>query len=741
MLIFLVALFSGKTAGQEPGFELLFSRNALIDQEGVFGLSPACEETVMEMWNDMLQLKMTIDPSSKFYWMAHATGHGDMAMGLIDRCFDHGFEYCVATKPIDAAVQGLNFLLTQENPPTPYSGCCIPKECAYDERDARVRMAMCDPTAALIERIGSAVSGALDVEKILAENNISPEVVAPILASLEPKNFQISCGYGDYPITTGTYLVWALIAVLASLVVLASAGHYLRTLYCPDKEGSIRLPKVLQAFSFHSNWRMLTQRQERNTNFLDGIRSLSFCWVILGHTLLTGMMSLDNVQTLFDTSAKQWFITFVLTAFYSVDTFFWLGGFLFSYIFMRKLQKMRSPMKKTPFWASMIFVARWLRLTPVVMFGILLNWKIVPTFLNVTVPENLVDMIDQKNDQCGEYWWRHLLYITTYSKDNEGLQCMTHLWYLSSEFAMVWFTPLIFVGYLVQPAIAFFLTFCCGMVGVVSTLVVIQQNDIESTQNPDYMGKYYFKPWTRCGAYFVGFGFGLLCNWLEKNKGGKPKVSALFSTGMQMVSGGILLFIAMIQKTAYPKSVLHSVWSLNETAFFEALSRPGWAVGLSILTFSLMYGPQTGFIGRFLSLEMWAPIAKLSFAGYVIHMAPLEFQAMHSVLPTHFTPFWLFKDFIAQTILTLGLAFIMWFLVEAPFVTLSKELLKLISGGGKKKPKEPRASFKNVNAPRSSFRKLLEDDKRAPEQTSIAIGSSTTDQPEGPSFGRTISEV
>jgi len=456
-------------------------------------------------------------------------------------------------------------------------------------------------------------------------------------------------------------------------------------------------------------------------------------------------MGFDNVQTLFETSVKQWFITFVLAAYSSVDTFFWMGGFLFAYIFMRKLQKMRSPMRKTPFWAPMILVTRWLRLTPVVMFGMLLSWKIVPTFLNVTVPQISVDMRVAAGDQCGEHWWRHILYM---GNTGEGLDCMGHLWYLSSEFVMVWFTPLIFFGYLVQPAIAFFLTFCFGMVGVVSTLVVIQQNDIQNQMNPHYMDKYYTKPWTRCGAYFVGFGFGLLCNWLEKchkKKGGKPKVSALFSTALQMVAGGILLFVAMIQKTAYPKgkTIVQPVWSLNETAFFEALSRPGWAVGLSILTFSLMYGPQKGFIGRFLSLEMWAPIAKLSFAGYVIHMAPIEFQAMQTVTSPHFTPFSLFEDFVSQTIFALGFAFIIWFLVEAPFATLSKELLKLVSGGGKKKPKEP--SFKKVNAPRSSFRKLLEDDKRAPEQTTIAIGSSdpttTADQPEGPSFGRTISEV
>merc|ERR1712173_342298 len=106
-------------------------------------------------------------------------------------------------------------------------------------------------------------------------------------------------------------------------------------------------------------------------------------------------------------------------------------------------------------------------------------------------------------------------------------------------------------------------------------------------------------------------------------------------------------------------------------------------------------------------------------------MAPIQLQAMQTVTLAHFTPFTLFEDFIAQTVFTLCFAFIIWFLVEAPFATLSKELLKMISGGGKKKPKEPRASFKKV---------LDEDDKRAPEQTSITIVSSsdpttTADQP------------
>ena len=44
-----------------------------------------------------------------------------------------------------------------------------------------------------------------------------------------------------------------------------------------------------------------------------------------------------------------------------------------------------------------------------------------------------------------------------------------------------------------------------------------------------------------------------------------------------------------------------------------------WAIALSILTFSLLYGPQNGIIASILGHKIFGPLGKLSYSLYLIH--------------------------------------------------------------------------------------------------------------------------
>merc|ERR1719273_2798851 len=97
-------------------------------------------------------------------------------------------------------------------------------------------------------------------------------------------------------------------------------------------------------------------------------------WVICGHSYSNSnnmgewYANLNHIHE--KVLHKLWAVTLITDAPFSVDTFFWLGGFLFAYLGIRKFDKMKNAASKAWFWWPMIYITRWMRLTPVVMFGI-----------------------------------------------------------------------------------------------------------------------------------------------------------------------------------------------------------------------------------------------------------------------------------------------------------------------------------------------------------------------------------
>jgi len=65
-------------------------------------------------------------------------------------------------------------------------------------------------------------------------------------------------------------------------------------------------------------------------------------WVILGHLFSVRIQNVLNVLTITDQIEVPFFLV-ILAAFYAVDVFFYIGGFLVAYSFLRN--KMKSILK------------------------------------------------------------------------------------------------------------------------------------------------------------------------------------------------------------------------------------------------------------------------------------------------------------------------------------------------------------------------------------------------------------
>lgn len=107
--------------------------------------------------------------------------------------------------------------------------------------------------------------------------------------------------------------------------------------------------KVLKAFSLYDNLKkILTISQAENENllFLNGMRVFSICWVILGHDEWLRFMNIKNWLSSLEILMTPGLATLAISAYFAVDVFFWIGGFLLTITLAEKMLTMTKVLIK-----------------------------------------------------------------------------------------------------------------------------------------------------------------------------------------------------------------------------------------------------------------------------------------------------------------------------------------------------------------------------------------------------------
>lgn len=150
---------------------------------------------------------------------------------------------------------------------------------------------------------------------------------------------------------------------------------------------------------------------------IHGLRCISMGWVILGHLCIIGFKYSQNLEYKRGME-KLFFFQTILNGQYSVDTFFFISGFLIAFLYFRtnakgKLDKLSSGTSEvvtgvTHFFGLIIF--RFIRLTVPYMFVLGLSSVTMKYFEQYSVFEP--EFSDQ--DNCPKYWIRNIFYINTF---------------------------------------------------------------------------------------------------------------------------------------------------------------------------------------------------------------------------------------------------------------------------------------------------------------------------------------
>uniref|UniRef100_A0A915AML5 Nose resistant-to-fluoxetine protein N-terminal domain-containing protein n=1 Tax=Parascaris univalens TaxID=6257 RepID=A0A915AML5_PARUN len=449
--------------------------------------------------------------------------------------------------------------------------------------------------------------------------------------------------------------------------------------------------KCLLTFSLYTNGSQILDQTKRpgQIQCLDCIRAFSMTWVICGH-VMANFVNADNVLAVLDSTNT--FLNDALTnAFFSVDTFFFLGGVLIAYIFFRQVDKNPRQIRSPVFWV-LYYLHRYLRLSP-------------PYFLFIGVsaaiqnhltrgPMQLAFIFDQ--EACRKYWWRNVLYINNlYGLES---QCMAHTWYLAVDWQIHIFSPLLIVPLFFSEIAGVISSVLLLAASIVANYVTFYKHDfaanfigmftsvMDFTKLASYEQLVYYSPWIR----FTPYVFGILTGYfLHKTREQKFTLHPLIIIALWLASiaTGIACVFGLFD---YMKGPDHNI-SLFARASYYNWSRIGWSLALAWVVIACEKN-WAGPVKNFMELGFWMPFGRLTYCAYLIHFLIVDVLLSMKRQPLHYAGHLdgYLNYAISSFVVSYVVAFFWSCAFELSFMKLEKMAIDKLVGGARRQPRQPK---------------------------------------------------
>jgi len=407
---------------------------------------------------------------------------------------------------------------------------------------------------------------------------------------------------------------------------------------------------------------------------LNGMRTISITWVILGHCLAFGISFVDDVLNVF-TWIRRFSMQAIINASPSVDSFFFLSGLLVAYLSIKRYQSKGSlPLVR-------YYVHRYIRLTPSYAYLMFFLAYLYPLLGSGPMwytqgPNSL------QSENCITYWWTNLLYINNLYPEINNM-CMNWSWYLANDMQFYVISPIIlycmykFKWLGVSLTNGILLLACFIVNGVLIYHYKLSPLFVDPNANfadpasmrptQEYMLKVYMKPYTRISPYLVGLVMGyILIN--KCSLAGKFE-KLLYGVGWIVAIG---LGIAVIYG---PYSQNDYKWKMVDNLIYGMFFRFVWAVAIGWVIFACHNG-KGGLVNSFLSWKAFIPLSRLTYATYLVHPMVIFFFYASTQATTDLTIAFYVYFFVASTVISFMLAFVVAVCIEYPVFNLEKLVLK-----------------------------------------------------------------
>ncbi|GAM23119.1 hypothetical protein SAMD00019534_062940 [Acytostelium subglobosum LB1] len=436
---------------------------------------------------------------------------------------------------------------------------------------------------------------------------------------------------------------------------------------------------ALLAFSLVSNYKSFTNGRstKRYLDSLDGIRTLSTCWVVLGHSLVFLMgPGLDNVSYVFGVARRSFAFQVFMAGEFSVDVFFMLSGFLVAYTVLTQMDKRQG--KTGPLFWLMYVVHRFIRLSPLYYFIVFFFWQVSPLLGSGPLWFLYRDTVKT----CDQYWWTNLLYINNMYPVKLADECTGWGWYLANDMQFYLLVPIVLV--------VFYWRRCAGWALVCAILAACFTSNIwvaakyeiptffEFAASPDGFGQdLYQRPWFRMGAYVVGVAVAFLYR--------EPKTKELydmpcFRAVAYVASLVITFFFAYIPYTSFHSE---NGWNNTENSLFNGFAHTMLPLGVTIFMMATFYG-HGGVVALFLEHPLFRYLSKLTYSTYLVHPIVMWVHSYSLTTYAHYSPIEFTWTFVANLVMSFAAAFVLHLTIERPFMNIERMVFGGGGGSGKK---------------------------------------------------------
>ncbi|XP_045603365.1 nose resistant to fluoxetine protein 6 [Procambarus clarkii] len=426
--------------------------------------------------------------------------------------------------------------------------------------------------------------------------------------------------------------------------------------------------RFLLAFSAYTNIKKIfaisNKKNPEVISCLHGMRVMSMTWVVWAHCYIffyTYSTNLLGIQEVTDDVLDET----VDNAGFSVDTFFFISGFLVTYGVLKEFSRVGRIN-----WI-MYYVHRVIRLAP----PIALTGAVMATLARFLVFGPLAMHIERTVVEiCQQYWWADFLFATNFMNH----MCLAQCWYTAVDTQIYIVLPLVLAPLLYKRKIGLPLL---GLVTAVSfaiptTIAAVYNvppafNFIDPVVKPTARVDTYMTPWCRANSYMVGVWAG----WLIYTVRGRTIKLKLWQTVLGWAAATTVASLVLYGMARY------DTWGDDQvplprapSIIYAGFSRGAWCLALLWLVFACHTG-NGGLINSFLSHPSWQPLSRLTYTLYLTAV-PLQ-----SLFPGQvYLPFYI--NHLNMIVYACGFLFIggilavlLSVMTEGPVIGLEKLLL------------------------------------------------------------------
>ncbi|CAM9825756.1 unnamed protein product, partial [Sphacelaria rigidula] len=382
----------------------------------------------------------------------------------------------------------------------------------------------------------------------------------------------------------------------------------------------------------------------------------------------------------------------IIGGFFAVDSFFLMSGFLVSSMLLPNLT---SGSLRGCGWTLKVYLHRYLRLTPTIVFVTLFMWKLLPLLGQGPI---WWQAGERQEADCSKYWWTEVTYVANLYPFPWGSagNCIGVTWYLGDDmqFFLVG-VPLVSLFHH-RRRIGIATVLALAISSCIYTLWFGFSSGISFSffnTGDTAWSEVYTSPWTRCPVYLIG----MLCGFVWHTEFRRRKSSIVhdstsgqsesFSDERRGKNGGtrtkyetfLITVTAVASALLMALPVYGTYWSYQDIQessipawadhLYLAFSRPSWSLGLALMC-GLCFLGKGGLVNWLLNRPVWITPARLTFCAYLTHPSLLLLLYGSRSVAVRLTELELAVTYMGVVVGTFACATALHLLVEAPFRNL-----------------------------------------------------------------------